>query len=300
MTGAIVIITDVDRVKRAEEALRDSETELRQSRALLATTFEQMPLAIGVTDVKGRFLLKNALLSRFARDVIPGMDDETFDRWRSVDAGGKRLERTDYPAMRALRGEAHAAMEALYRDPDGREIWTHVTATPLRDEQGAVTGAILMVADIDLAKRAEIALRESQQRIQLATEATEVGIWEWNVQTGVTVWDAQMFRLHGLPPTEGGLADYAAWADCVLPEDLPAASGGDVPVPAQGRRRPPFPAPDQTQERWRNPRHRGRGDAARRPAWPDAMGGRRGSRHHRTGARRTSPARQRGSGCASP
>ncbi len=112
-------------------------------------------------------------------------------------------------------------MEALYRDPDGREIWTDVTATPLRDEQGAVTGAILMVADIDLAKRAEIALRESQQRIQLATEATEVGIWEWNVQTGVTVWDAQMFRLHGLPPTEGGLADYAAWADCVLPEDLP-------------------------------------------------------------------------------
>ena len=221
VSGAIVIITDIDPLKRAEQALLESQADLRQNRALLAATFEQMPVAIGVTDVSGRFVLKNSLLSRFARDVIPGLDDQTFDRWRAVDAKGARIDRTEYPAMRALRGEPHPAMEALYRDADGEETWAHVTATPLRGETGEVSGAIYMVADIDLTKRAELALRDSQQRIQLAAAATEVGIWEWNVQTGVTIWDDRMFRLHGLAPTEGGVADYDSWADCVLPEDLP-------------------------------------------------------------------------------
>jgi len=150
---------------RAEQALQARERELRLSRALLAAAFAQMPVAIGITDINGRFLMKNALLSRYAGDVIPGKDDDSFHRWIAFDAEGRRIDRTDYPAMRALRGEAHAEMEALYKAPDGRETWTHVTATPLRDDVGRVSGAIYMAADIDSEKRADEALRDSLKEV---------------------------------------------------------------------------------------------------------------------------------------
>ncbi len=199
---------------RADEALR-------QSKAVLSTTIEKMPVAIAVTDAKGRFVLQNARASRFAADRVASVDDENHGRWRVWDASGRLLRRSEYPSARALRGEADTTMEALFLAPDGSETWTRVAATSLRDEKGAVTGAIVVVSDIDEAKRAEQALRESQLRFQLAAEATGVGVWEWNVLTDKIIWDAEMFRIYGIPPTAGGAVDYETWAGAVLPEDLP-------------------------------------------------------------------------------
>jgi PAS domain S-box-containing protein len=210
----VAIRTDITAQKQAE-------VELRKSRALLAAAFEQMPVAIGVTDANGLFVLKNTRSLRFAKDRVAPVDGENFNRWLAFDADGKQLGRADFPSSRALRGENDASMEALFREDDGREIWTHVAATPLRDEDGAVTGAIVIVNDIDRTRRAEQTVRESQQRIQLAAEATGVGVWEWNVLTDEIIWDAQMFRIYGVQPTADGRVDGKSWGETVLPEDLP-------------------------------------------------------------------------------
>ena len=209
----VAIRTDITARKQMEE-------DLRQSRALLAAVFEQMPVAFAVTDAEGKFVLKNALVARFATDRLASKDDANFHRWRCWDADGQLLPRDMYPSARALQGEANCAIEALYRTPEGDEIWTRVMASPLRDEAGAVTGSIVMIDDIDQARRAEQALDESRQRMLLAAEATEVGVWERSLRTNAIVWDAQMFRIYGIPPTEGGLVDYQTWAKAVLPEDL--------------------------------------------------------------------------------
>ena len=83
----------------------------------------------------------------------------------SYDADGRRIERTDYPGARALRGETVVpGVEFLYRGDDGRETWVRVTAMPLRDDTGWITGAVVVAADIDAARRAEEALRRSEER----------------------------------------------------------------------------------------------------------------------------------------
>jgi PAS domain S-box-containing protein len=66
----------------------------------------------------------------------------------------------------------------------------------------------------------EDSLREIEQRSRLATEATGVGIWEWNVKTNVIRWDRQMFTIYGIPPTPDGFVNYDIWAASVVPEDL--------------------------------------------------------------------------------
>jgi len=69
-------------------------------------------------------------------------------------------------------------------------------------------------------KRMAQALLDRDERHHLATEATRVGIWEWNVVTNQIAWDAEMFRMYGIPPTPGGLITYDIWRQAVLPEEI--------------------------------------------------------------------------------
>jgi len=83
-------------------------------------------------------------------------------------------------------------------------------------------GVVCYFHEITARQRAEMALRDSEERMRLATEATGVGIWQWNLNTGLVRWDAQMFRIYGIAPTPDGIVQYADWSGSVLPEDLAA------------------------------------------------------------------------------
>ncbi|MCW2285453.1 PAS domain S-box-containing protein [Rhodoblastus acidophilus] len=208
----VAIRTDITARKAAEAEARDSQR-------LLAATFEHMPVAIAVLDAQGRVLLKNAPMSRFVGEVAPSRDAEAAARWTSFDPQGRRVAAADFAFERVLRGADSVAFEALFQPPEGDPIWTHVAAKPLRDASGGVTGAICVVRDIDAERRGENALRESQQRFQLAAGAAGLGVWEWNVSTGELVWDAEMFRIYGLAPTPDGRAHYDLWLKALLPEE---------------------------------------------------------------------------------
>jgi two-component system CheB/CheR fusion protein len=91
---------------------------------------------------------------------------------------------------------------------------------PQIDGDGIVQGVRCAAFDITELKKTEIALRESEERMRLAAEATAVGLWEWDVETRRFRWDAQMFMIYGRPPTVDGHVDYSAWTAAVVPEDL--------------------------------------------------------------------------------
>jgi len=76
------------------------------------------------------------------------------------------------------------------------------------------------IRDVSERLKAERELRDSEQRMRLATETTAVGIWEWNLITNRVRWDAQMFRIYGVAPTEDGFVPYIAWSGAVLADEL--------------------------------------------------------------------------------
>jgi PAS domain S-box-containing protein len=95
-----------------------------------------------------------------------------------------------------------------------------VTISPIKDGTGKIIGASKVARDITGRRQTEVTLRANQEHMRLATEATGVGIWAWNIQTQQIHWDAQMFRIYGMEPTPNGIVSYDTWAGAVLPEDL--------------------------------------------------------------------------------
>jgi PAS domain S-box-containing protein len=66
-------------------------------------------------------------------------------------------------------------------------------------------------------KKSAVALGDAARRLQLATEVTGTGVWEWDLRTNQLVWDQQMFALYGFAERE---LTFDIWAASVLPEDI--------------------------------------------------------------------------------
>lgn len=83
-------------------------------------------------------------------------------------------------------------------------------------------------------QQVEARLRVSEQRLHLAAEAAQLGIWDWDVVSNELVWDDAMYRLYGIERDQFGGA-YDAWTACLAPADLARATA-DVDAALKGER----------------------------------------------------------------
>jgi PAS domain S-box-containing protein len=149
---------------------------------------------------------------------------------------------------RANQAWAHLATAAIALDidfrilaADGSYRWFKTRALPARDEKGQIVQWLGTNTDIDDLRRAErevrllkeglmlevaqqtAALRAVSHRLQAATGAAGIGIWDWNTVSDTLVWDDQMYRLYGVSASDFKGA-YEAWQSALHPDDV---EGGD-------------------------------------------------------------------------
>ena len=192
--------------------------KLRESEMLYRDTFANAAVGIAHVGLDGRWIRFNDAVCRITGYMRKELQTKTFADVTHPDD----IEPDWDNARRLLAGETTTySMEKRYRRKDGNLAWINLTVSLQRDKAGSPQNFISVIEDITARKQAETALRESEERMRLATEATKVGIWEWNVATGAIQWDAEMFRIYGIAPTPDGLIQYGDWSGAVLPEDLP-------------------------------------------------------------------------------
>ena len=104
------------------------------------------------------------------------------------------------------------------RRPRGDRFVAAVSATPVRDGEGTVTGALVVAQDMTEVRAAEAEAAASETRLRLAHDAARLGSWHWDMAAGVTVWDEALEVMYGLPP--GGFGGtFEAWLGTVHPDD---------------------------------------------------------------------------------
>ena len=156
MMGVVLVFRDVSQKRDAERLAAEQAADLRESQERLATVMRHLPVGVGVIDTRGHVVIANPAWKNLLRGDIPSVDFEEARRWRAVSREGRPVAPSDYPGQRALRGEeVLPGIDFLRREDDGVERWTRVSAVPLRDRTGQITGALAMLQDIDEERRAE-------------------------------------------------------------------------------------------------------------------------------------------------
>ncbi|MET0249865.1 MAG: ATP-binding protein [Sphingobium sp.] len=155
------------RARQKQFEIRDRLAELDAERTRLSTLLDNLPVGVAFIDAGGDTIMSNPAFKRFVPDdVIPSRQADAEERWIGYDADGRRIERSQFAAARALRGEKVAGLEFLYRPVEGGDIWTQVAAVPLRGLRGEPAGAVSVIVDIDAQKRGQEALARAAKLLE--------------------------------------------------------------------------------------------------------------------------------------
>lgn len=72
--------------------------------------------------------------------------------------------------------------------------------------------------DITRRKEAENEIQSMNERLTLATQAGEIGVWDWHIKENVLIWDNKMYEIYGLKPQKTANT-YANWEKFLHNED---------------------------------------------------------------------------------
>ncbi|MGD9852985.1 MAG: PAS domain S-box protein [Nitrospirales bacterium] len=111
----------------------------------------------------------------------------------------------------------HIEDEVLWRQ-DGTCFPVSYSSTPIRNQQNDLVGAVVVFSDVTERIQQERHLQELSNRLTLATQSAELGIWEWRVEENILNWDSQMYALYGFS-TDSESEPYTTWSNALHPED---------------------------------------------------------------------------------
>jgi PAS domain S-box-containing protein len=81
------------------------------------------------------------------------------------------------------------------------------------------TLVLLNQIDVTDLRRAESGLRINEERLELARQGANLGIWDWDIANNSLTWSDHQWYLHGLEPQPGG-PSTEVWRKAVHPSDL--------------------------------------------------------------------------------
>ena len=227
-TEHLAITYDISERKQAEEALRLSQERLHQ--ALRASNTGLWDWNTESGDVSFSKEWKSQL--GFGETELP----DSFETWVSRLHPDDRDRAILYTQAYRDHPAGTFRQDFRLRHKDGSYRWIDSHASFVTEPDGRRIRLLGSHTDITERKRAEQALRQSEERFNYAIEATNEGVWDWNITTGTVYFSPQWIRLLGYLPEEvPPSTDF--FFSILHPEDVARTTavlqehlGGHIPV----------------------------------------------------------------------
>jgi PAS domain S-box-containing protein len=152
--------------------------------------------AVGIfmADVTGKIIFCNsrwAKMMGYGSDEIAGLGVLDFTHAEDVEqsqAHIRKLVEGEIPEFR---------LEKRYVRQGGSTFWGEVCVSAVREPDGTLSALLGMVTDITARKRVEEALRQNEQRLELALEGANLGLWDRNIRSGEVIRNERSAEIFG-------------------------------------------------------------------------------------------------------
>jgi|GEM_PF-1695929 len=206
------------RVKLEIERTTAAANEIRDQRELYATTLASIGDAVITTDENGVV----TFINQVAVDLTG---------WTAEQAGGKKLnevfriinessrEIVENPVEKVLRlgTIVGLANHTLLIRKDGTEVPIDDSGAPIRHADGSIRGVVLVFRDFTEHKKAEAAVRRSEEQLRLAIDGAELGTFYCNFPLDKIVWNDRCKEHFFLPPEAE--VDFQLFYSLLHPDD---------------------------------------------------------------------------------
>ncbi|MEX8502050.1 MAG: PAS domain S-box protein [Leptothrix ochracea] len=210
--GTVGYTLDISEQKQAEQSLRASERRFRQifEQAAVGTVLIA-PDAGEILDANIRFAefcghSRSQLLGMPLQDLLELGPDDSVTAW---------IGRLWQP------GENNHTHEVTLRHHDGHTVWAVVGMVALRDDHLPLPLMVMSVIDITAHKRAEQALHDSKELLDLALLGSTDGLWRYEIRSNTLVLSPRYKALLGYSEHELDGLDAQAFIEQAHPEDRP-------------------------------------------------------------------------------
>jgi PAS domain S-box-containing protein len=204
-----------DALKREIEERKRAEKEASYEQDLMQTLLDNIPDYVYFKDKNRRFVrASNFFCDLFGcslEEIIGKKDEDLFP---------------EEIAEETVRDDCHVietGIPLVNKEEGGKEIgggehWVLTTKLPWRDKKGNIIGLFGISREITDRRRTEEALRRSEERYVLATNAARVGVWDWNIQTNEFHLDQNVKAILGYSDAEIP-NNLEVWSGYVHPDD---------------------------------------------------------------------------------
>ncbi|HIK04801.1 MAG TPA: response regulator [Trichormus sp. M33_DOE_039] len=200
--------------------LKSQQAELRATVLLLTRLIESLQIGILLEDKNRQILLANQELCHQFGISRPPEALQGKDCQQAAEAS-KHLFTEPEQFIRHLNkvtSQGKIVLNQEWQLRDGRILEQDYIPIVLDDE---LYGHLWKYRDITERKKSENALRLSEERLKLALDAVDEGIWDWNLVTGEIYRSPRWFTMLGYTPDEMERTGIQLRNRLLHPEDLP-------------------------------------------------------------------------------
>jgi two-component system, chemotaxis family, CheB/CheR fusion protein len=208
--------TSKEELQLINEKLVTVNNELQEKVHEISQAHNDLENLLAATDIATIFLDRSLCIQR----ITP-----PFERIFNIVAGdkGRPISHFNLPLkFPELNSDARQVMETLLpleREVSGHTgVWYLVRIHPYRSHQNKIEGVVVTFVDVTGIKATEEMLRQTQEKLDVALNAAQMGVWDLNLETEKAWVDLRHAQIFGYvePIPDWGPATFR---ERILPED---------------------------------------------------------------------------------